>query len=118
MKILGLYFKGPVATLVAEHYLECCCNMVVFQNGLVIVADSDGVLHLDKEHIVDAWMFKVMNTGCSKQGEVFVFINFSFHSQLSVNKEVIYCLAQIRPVSFVVVCDIFIASLNLGCEFD
>ncbi len=118
MKILGLYFKRPVATLVAEHYLECSSDVVVFQNGLVIVADSDGVLHLDKENIVDAWMFKVVDTGCSKQGKVFVFIYFSFHSKLSVNKEVIYCLAQIRPVGFVVVGDIFIARLNLGCEFD
>jgi hypothetical protein len=32
-------------------------------------------------------MFKVVDTGCSKQGEVFVFINFSFHSQLSVNSK-------------------------------
>jgi len=78
------------------------------------VTDSYGVLHLDEEHIVDAWMFKIVDAGCSQQGEVFKFIKFSFDSQLSMGKEVIYCLAQIRAVGLVVVGDVFIASLNSG----
>ena len=82
------------------------------------MADSDGVLHLDEEHIVDAWMFKIVDAGCSQQGKVFNFIKFSFDSQLPMGKEVIYCLAQIRAVGLVVVGDVFIASLNFRRVFD
>ncbi len=90
---------------------------MVFQNGLVIVPDGDWVLHLDKEDIVDAWMLKVVHTGCSKHSEIFVLINFSLYSKLSLNKEVVYCLAQIRTVGFVVVGDIFITRLYLEGKF-
>lgn len=91
---------------------------MVFQDGLVVVPDSDWILHLDKENIVHTWMLKVMNTCRSKHGEVFVFVNFCFNSELPLNKEVIYCLAQIRTMSFIVIGNVFIACLYFKGKSD
>jgi len=91
---------------------------MILQDRLVVMTDSKWGLHLDQENIVDTWMFKVVNAGCSQQGKVFKLIKFSFFSQLPMRKEVIYCLTQICAVGLIVIGDVFIASLNFGRVID
>ena len=67
-----MYIKAypDILALGVQEHLECCCQMMILQRGLIIVGQSNRVSGLDEKVIIDASMLEVMNDGRPVGAEV------------------------------------------------
>ena len=64
---MSAYTKKVVALLQEDS--GGGCQVVVLQRGLQVVGDSQVVIGLDQEVVVDSGVLKIMNQGCDVGGQ-------------------------------------------------
>ena len=106
----------PVAGGVVRHDLESRSYVVIFEHALIVVLNSDRVVHVYEELVVDPRMLKVVAAGSREQRQLLHVVHVALLDQLALHAEVIVRLTQIRAVSLVVVSHIFVPLLDFANE--
>ncbi len=103
--------------LFISHQGEGRGDMVVLQDALIVVANSDLILGFNEERIVDSWVLVVMTTPANQQRSQVQSVQVAFILEVAFKSKVVDCLAHIRSVRLIVVHYVHVATLDLPDKF-
>lgn len=93
-----------------QHQLKWRRDMVVFQNGNVIVSNRLWVQYLGEKYVVDPWMLEVVDCSWGQDSQVFKLVKLRNLPKPACGEIVIDRLNKVRCVRFVMVRHLLIAS--------